>query len=94
VLTESVEEPDVVTDAGVNVPFGSPLWLRLTVPVKPPVAPTETVYDAFVPWVTVAVAGDAPTVKSGVGGGGADWTTRVAETECVSDPLVAVIVKG
>jgi len=72
VLTDSVEEPEPVTDVGVNVPFGRPLWLRLTVPVKPPVAPTETVYDALVPCVTVAVVGDAPTVKSGVGGGGAD----------------------
>ena len=43
VLTESVDDPDPVTDAGVNVPFGNPLWLRFTVPEKPPVAPTVTV---------------------------------------------------
>lgn len=43
VLTVSVDDPEPVTDVGANAPFGRPLWLRLTVPEKPPVVPTETV---------------------------------------------------
>ena len=43
VLTVSVDDPEPVTDAGANAPFARPLSLRLTVPEKPPVAPTETV---------------------------------------------------
>ena len=39
VVTVMVEEPDVVTDAGLKLalaPDGSPLALKVTVPVKPP----------------------------------------------------------
>lgn len=43
VLTASVDDPEPLTDDGVNVPFGNPVWLRFTVPEKPPVAPTVTV---------------------------------------------------
>ena len=39
VATVIVEEPDVVTDAGLKLalaPAGNPLALKVTVPVKPP----------------------------------------------------------
>ena len=39
VVTAIVDEPDVVTDAGLKLalaPDGSPLALKVTVPVKPP----------------------------------------------------------
>jgi hypothetical protein len=39
VVTVIVDEPDVVTDAGLKLavaPDGSPLALKVTVPVKPP----------------------------------------------------------
>ncbi len=46
VLTVSVLDPEPVTEAGLKLAevwFGSPLALRLTVPVKPFSAPTVTV---------------------------------------------------
>ena len=46
VVTVKVEEPDVVTDAGLKLavaPVGSPLTLRFTVPVNPSVGVTVTV---------------------------------------------------
>jgi hypothetical protein len=46
VVMVSVEDPDVLIDAGENdgvAPLGKPLALRLTVPVKPFSAPTFTV---------------------------------------------------
>jgi len=39
VVTVMVDEPEVVTDAGLKLalaPAGSPLELKVTVPVKPP----------------------------------------------------------
>ena len=39
VVTVKVEDPDVVTDAGLNeavAPAGNPLTLKFTVPVNPP----------------------------------------------------------
>lgn len=44
---------------------GSPLTLRLTVPVNPFSAPTVTVYVVLDPRVTVCEAGDAAMLKSG-----------------------------
>lgn len=46
VVTVKVEEPDVVTEVGLKLavaPVGSPLTLKFTVPVKPPVGLTVTV---------------------------------------------------
>lgn len=46
VVTVKVEEPEVVTDAGLKLavaPVGSPLTLRFTVPVNPLVGVTVTV---------------------------------------------------
>ena len=46
VVTVMVEEPDVVTDAGLKLalaPDGSPLALKVTVPVKPPAGVTVAV---------------------------------------------------
>lgn len=46
VVTVIVDEPDVVTDAGLKLalaPDGSPLALNVTVPVKPPDGVTVTV---------------------------------------------------
>jgi len=46
VLTVKVDEPDVVMDEGLKLAFarrGSPLTLRLTVPLKPEPGGTVTV---------------------------------------------------
>ena len=46
VVTVIVDEPDVVTEAGLKLalaPAGSPLALKVTVPVKPPDGVTVTV---------------------------------------------------
>ncbi len=46
VVTVKVEEPDVVTEAGLKVavaPVGNPLTPKFTVPVNPPVGLTVTV---------------------------------------------------
>jgi hypothetical protein len=46
VLTVMVEEPDLLTESGLNVavaPVGSPLALNVTVPANPPDGVTLTV---------------------------------------------------
>ena len=63
VVTESVELPEV-SDAGLNVPLapaGSPLTVRFTVPVKPPLGVTVAVKLVLLPWVTDCDAGEAVT---------------------------------
>ena len=54
-----------MTDAGEKVPFGSPVCVSPTGPEKPPVAPTVTVYEAFVPCVTVELVGETPDREVG-----------------------------
>ena len=52
VLTVSVEDPEVVIELGLKLamaPWGSPLALRLTVPVNPLDGVTLTVYVVLFP---------------------------------------------
>jgi ABC-type enterobactin transport system permease subunit len=85
-----LEEPEVVTEDGLNVPvapLGNPLTLNPTVPVNPPEGVTVTVYVVLFPRLTVLELGEAEIEKSGVA------TTRVALTVWVlSDVLVPVMV--
>jgi hypothetical protein len=67
VATVRVEFPDAVTEAGLYdavAPAGSPLALNATVPVKPLVGVTVTVYVVLAPCVTVWLEGLALTEKS------------------------------
>ena len=73
VLTDMVELPEPVTEAGLKLalaPLGRPLIVKLTTPVKPPDAATVAVYEVPAPAVTVCEAGDAVMEKSGPDGGG------------------------
>ena len=66
--TLRVLEPDVEIDAGLNdevAPAGSPLTLRLTVPLKPMPAVTVAVYEVPPPCATVREEGEAESEKSG-----------------------------
>jgi len=89
VLTFKVEEPDVM-DEGLKLAFarrGSPLTLKLTVPLKPEPGVTLTVQRALEPRETVALEGVTATEKSAL-------TTSVTLAVCVIAPLVALIVNG
>jgi hypothetical protein len=69
VATVIVEEPEVVTEAGEKLavaPEGSPLALKVTVPVKPPDGVTVAVYVVLAPRTTLCELGVAETEKSGV----------------------------
>ena len=69
VETVSVDDPEVVMDAGLNAavtPAGKPVALSDTAPLNPFTAVTETAYVVLPPTDTVCEAGDAATVKSGV----------------------------
>ena len=71
VVTVRVEEPEVLTEAGLNVavaPAGRPLALKVTVPLNEPTAATVAVYVVLFPCVTACDAGVAVSVKSGVTG--------------------------
>jgi hypothetical protein len=64
VLTVSVVEPDLVTDAGLNVPVtpdGNPDTPKFTVPVKPFTGVTVTVYELLLPASTVCDEGETAT---------------------------------
>ena len=79
VLTVSVEVPEVVTEAGTNVPVapaGNPVTLIATAPVKPPEGVTVAVYVVDKPCVIVLEAGVAVTVKSAAE---TAFTTRVTD---------------
>ena|SRR5580765_6697049 len=68
-----VEEPDVVIKDGLKLavaPAGNPVALRLTLPVKPPVAVTVTVVVPLLPAVSVMAAGEADSEKFAEFGGG------------------------
>lgn len=72
-LTDRVEEPEVVTEAGLKLalaPVGRPLTLNATEPVNPPDAATVAVYDVPAPAVTVCDAGEAVMEKLGPAAGG------------------------
>src|SRR6266849_65240 len=66
-----VAEPGRFTDVGLNdavAPAGSPLALRLTVPVRPRVGAMAAVKLVLPPWGTVCLAGVTDSEKSGVAG--------------------------
>jgi hypothetical protein len=76
------------------MPAGNPDAESVTGPENPLLGVIETVKVLVVGGNTVRDVGDTEIEKSGGGPVGTDCTTRVAETECVSDPLVPVIVNG
>src|SRR6267378_7844510 len=80
-VTVTVEVPPPVTDAGLMDPLApapKPEALRLTVPVKPFVAVTVTVYVVLPPCAIVRLAGAAEMVKSGVGGAASATSSKSA----------------
>ncbi len=84
--------PGATTEVGVKLalaPFGRPLTLRLTDPLKLPWDEAETVYVVEEPRLMLRELGLIPSEKSGGG-----LTTRVAEVVCVVEPLVPLIVRG
>jgi hypothetical protein len=94
VVTVMVELPVPGTDVGANVavaPAGSPLALKTTVSVKPPLGVMVAVYEVLLPAATVCEAGDAVIVKSPTTGA---FTTRLTDAVCVSVPSVPLIVNG
>ena len=93
VVTVSVELPDPVTVAGEKLaaaPVGNPLALSVTTPPKLFNGVIVVVYVPAFPDTTFCVLGLPVIVKSG--GGGTAFTTILTGAECVSVPLVPVIV--
>jgi hypothetical protein len=76
------------------MPAGNPDAESVTGAEKPLLGVIETVNVLVAGGITVREDDDTEIAKSGGGPVGTDCTTSVAETECVSDPLVPVIVKG
>ena len=88
---------ELVTVLGVNLAFaafGSPVTVKLTEPATPFVSVTVTTSVVFDPRFTVRVGDEAPTEKSGAGGG---VTVKVAEVAVpaavvtVIEPVVAPV---
>jgi hypothetical protein len=89
-FTVSVDVPEPEMDVGLNVPdvFRGSVAVRFTVPVKPLIAPTVTVYVPFALRAIESVEGEAEMVKSA----GA-VTTSVTVVECVSvDPVPVMVI--
>jgi len=92
VVTVSVELAPAVTDAGLNAPVapkGSPLTENEIVCGVPVTTCVVTEYEALAPCTTLALEGDAPTLKSSACG--AEMVT-VTDVERVVDEPVPVIV--
>ena len=90
VVTVSVEDPEPVTDGGLNatvVPAGLPVTLRDTLPVNPFSALTVAVYVVLPPTMTLREVG--ATVSEKFGGA---FTVKVTIAVCDVLPLVPVIV--
>jgi len=90
VATVSIEDPDPVIEAGLNVPvapMGRPLTEKLTAELKPFKPVTEGVKVVVPPWITVCDPGDAASVK--LDGG---FTTSVTVEVWTRLPLVPVVV--
>ncbi len=88
----SVEEPEPVTDVGLNdalVREGKPLTLKVTVPPNPLMAVTVTVVDVVPGCPTDSDVGDAEIEKSG---GLVEVTTSFTVVEWLKLPDVPVIV--
>jgi hypothetical protein len=83
-----VVDPDVVTEAGLNVavaPEGNPVTVKPTVPVKPLTGLTVAVYVVLPPGTTVRDAGVAESVKS--------ETVIVRDAGALAAPWLSVTVK-
>jgi hypothetical protein len=81
VLTVNVDDPWPVTEPGLKLALeldGNPRTLKVTCPLKPPMAATVTVYVVLLPRETVWEDGEAEIVKLGLPAG---FTTRVAVVE-------------
>ena len=90
VPTVSVDEPEVLMDAGLKLAvarLGSPLTLRLTVPENPGFAAMVTMYRVLEPRRTLALDGVTEMVKS-------PETTSATLVVWVKVPLVAVTISG
>ncbi len=90
VLTVKADEPEVVMDEGLKLALarrGSPLTLKLTVPLKPEPGVMVTVYGALEPRETVTLEGVTAREKSAL-------TTSVTLAAWLKVPLVAVTVSG
>ena len=64
VLTVSVVDPEPVTELGLKLPVapdGSPDTPKFTVPLKPLIGVTVTVYEVLLPTTTVCEDGDIVT---------------------------------
>ena len=88
VLIVKVDDPWPVTELGLNVAVafvGNPRTRNDTVPLKPLIAATVTVYVVLLPRVTVSVAGDAEMEN--------EFTTKATVVECVRLPLDPVTVR-
>ena len=89
VVMVSVLDPDPAMELGLKLAVareGSPLTLRLTVPVNPFSAPTVTLYVVLDPRVTVCEAGDAAMLKSGAPPG---WLIQIG-ADHISSPELSV----
>ena len=87
VLIVKVDDPWPVTELGLKVAVafvGNPRTRSDTVPLKPLIAATSTLYVVLLPRVTVSVAGDAEMEK--------EFTTKATAVACVRLPLVPVMV--
>jgi hypothetical protein len=94
VVTDKLDEPEPVTDVGLNTalaPAGKPLTVKPTLPVNPPDPVTVVVYEVLPPAVTVAEAGVAEMEKSPTTGA---FTTNETDEVWLSAPLVPVMVSG
>ena len=92
VVTDIVELPEPVIDAGVNdavAPAGNPETDSATEPAKPFTAVTVGWNDVLLPTTTVCDDGVADTEKSGCG-----VTVRETPAVCASDPLTPLTVSG
>src|SRR5262249_26279871 len=88
VSTVNVDMPEFTTDGGLNLTLeflGAPLWVSVTVPVKPAPPVIVTVYVATPPLLIVTLGGAAEIAKSPL-------TTSVTLTLWLTGPLVPVIV--
>jgi hypothetical protein len=91
--TVRVVVPEPVTEMGLNresVWAGAPLTLNVTFPVNPFSAVTVTVYEPWLPRLTVSVVGAAEIEKSAPA---EEVTTRLTVVVCTVVPLVPVIVR-
>jgi hypothetical protein len=94
VVSVSVDEPPVETDAGLNaavVPEGKPLADSDTVWADPAVSEVETLVVPLDPCVRLKLLGLAASEKSSVGGA---VTVTFTVVVCVADEPVPVTVTG